>query len=181
MLGIGTGLLLLFIVLVPRLPRILSSTLGSTVFRTPPPFAIELVSEGRTITERSLMGKITVLNFWAHWCGPCRRSLPHINAVAQHYAGDPSVAVVAVAIDWSDGSEPIETFLREGDMSSVPVGKPASSPDQPVILEAFGGTGIPFFVIIDKTGTIRYEHRGFLAVEDIKATIIEKIEELRRG
>lgn len=99
--------------------------------------------------------------------------------MARHFAGDSSVAIVAVNIDWSDGPEPIELFLREAGITAVPVGRATTTPNQQSILEAFGGSGIPYFVIIDKTGTIRYEHRGFLALENIDTAMIKKIEELR--
>lgn len=166
-------------VLIPFFPRLLRLGLSSSVSRQPPPFTIELTSGGPSLTEASLPGKITVLTFWAHWCRPCRSTLPSINAVAQRYAGDNSVVVVAVSVDWSDGAQPIETFLRGANLTSVTVGKPADTPGQQDILEAFGGAGIPYLVVIDTNGIIRYEHRGFLAGEDLDDVLVEKIEELR--
>lgn len=179
LLGITAGLCILFALVFSLLPGLLSSSLGSSVFRAPPPFAIELVPSGEMLTKSSLSDNVTVLTFWAHWCRPCRQSLPHIDAVARHFAGDSSVSIIAVNIDWSDGPEPIATFLREAHITAVTLGKPVSTPSQPDILEAFGGAGIPHLVIIDRSGTIGYEHRGFVAVENLEAALIEKIGELR--
>jgi thiol-disulfide isomerase/thioredoxin len=41
--------------------------------------------EGRKISLASLRGKVTVINFWATWCGPCRAEIPDLVALQEKY------------------------------------------------------------------------------------------------
>ncbi len=50
-------------------------------------------------TLESLQRDVTVVAFWATWCGPCREELPKLAALQRRYAGDEHVRVVAVSVD----------------------------------------------------------------------------------
>jgi thiol-disulfide isomerase/thioredoxin len=60
----------------------------------------------------SLRGSITVLNFWATWCTPCRQELPRLSTLNAQYAGK-GVRFIAVSVDEPKDRAKIEPLLRE--------------------------------------------------------------------
>jgi len=55
-------------------------------------------------------GKVVMLDFWASWCVPCRRSFPWMNEMQQKYA-DRGLVVIAVNLD--NNSDDAASFLQE--------------------------------------------------------------------
>jgi len=51
--------------------------------KTAPPLKVKAWATGKTIADADLAGKPYVLEFWATWCPPCRRSIPHLNQLSQ--------------------------------------------------------------------------------------------------
>lgn len=52
-----------------------------------PPFTIRTL-DGETINLKDFRGKRVVLDFWATWCGPCRKEIPHFIRLANEIPGD---------------------------------------------------------------------------------------------
>jgi thiol-disulfide isomerase/thioredoxin len=63
-----------------------------------------------------LRGSITVVNFWATWCGPCREELPLLSRLSQQYAAK-KVRFVSISADEDPGNRKnrakIDQFLSE--------------------------------------------------------------------
>ena len=64
---------------------------------TPLPAPIH-TTDGRTLTDADIGGRIVVLNFWAPWCPPCVREMPELDRFARSDAGK-DVLVIGLAID----------------------------------------------------------------------------------
>ncbi|HKQ59154.1 MAG TPA: TlpA disulfide reductase family protein [Candidatus Eisenbacteria bacterium] len=54
--------------------------------------------DGKSLAFASLQGEVVIVNFWASWCGPCRRELPRLDAL-QASLGARGARVVAISID----------------------------------------------------------------------------------
>src|SRR5260221_12049673 len=55
-------------------------------------------AQGRVVALDGLRGQVVYVDFWASWCGPCRRSFPWMNEMQQKYGGK-GLAIVAVNVD----------------------------------------------------------------------------------
>lgn len=65
--------------------------------RPAPSLALEDLT-GAPLTNQSLQGRVVLLDFWATWCAPCRKSMPELQALHDKYA-DRGFTVVGVSID----------------------------------------------------------------------------------
>ncbi|MBA3459166.1 MAG: TlpA family protein disulfide reductase [Deltaproteobacteria bacterium] len=104
---------------------------------------------GAPVALAASQGKVTVLDFWATWCGPCLRAMPQLDRIATRHAGD--VAVIAVNLD--DPAEARALFDERGY-------KMALLYDDGQVSQRYGVTTIPHSVIIDRAGVVRLVHRG---------------------
>jgi cytochrome c biogenesis protein CcmG/thiol:disulfide interchange protein DsbE len=91
-------------------------------------------------------GKVTVLNFWASWCPPCRAETPDLNAAFRKlHAKDVSF----LGIDTTETAPIIKTFLSA---KGVPYPTALAGPDT---YNAFGIAYIPTTIVIDAHGIVR--------------------------
>src|SRR2546423_547427 len=82
-------------------------TLGRDLFA--PAFALPDLS-GKTVQLADFRGKVTLVNFWASWCAPCRDEFPHMAELYRDFAKRP-FAIAAISDDVSDTK--MRAFIRE--------------------------------------------------------------------
>lgn len=107
---------------------------------------------GKRVELKDLLGKVVVLNFWFVDCPPCRREIPELNTLVAGYANNPDVVFIAIALD---KRADIKTFIKENPYNyrHIASGREISS--------AYKVTMFPTNVVVDKTGTIRFNAAGF--------------------
>jgi thiol-disulfide isomerase/thioredoxin len=79
---------------------------GSTSRRAAPALPTE-VMRGPRVTLASLRGDKVVLNFWASWCGPCKKEAPELVALSRELPK----GVKLVGVDWNDAAGGARSFL----------------------------------------------------------------------
>ncbi len=102
--------------------------------------------DGKKQSLSSLKGKVVLLDFWATWCGPCRRELPTIAKLHKELA-DKGLAVVAVNVGEPLAS--VNAFLRKNAFE-LPVWLDSDSE----VSQRYSANSIPTLVVIDKTGKV---------------------------
>jgi len=106
-------------------------------------------ASGKQVTFDSFRGKVTLVNFWATWCGPCRKELPDLVALSKEFANR-NVKILGISTDrGSNVVNDVKTFVQE---KSIPYQVVISNSD---LEEAFGNiSAIPTSFIIDQQGKI---------------------------
>ncbi len=129
--------------------------------------------KGEEVSLASLKGKIVVLDFWATWCGPCRKGLPLVQKFADWAKDKNDVVVYAVNV-WERGNDEaaiIKTIDAFWTKEKFTMPTLMSFSDK--ITKDYGVSGIPVTVVIDKDGNIAEMHRGYSPnlFEELKAEI----------
>ncbi len=111
-------------------------------------------ARGNVVTLDKLRGQVVYVDFWASWCGPCRRSFPWMNDMQQKYGGK-GLAIVAVNVDKKRADA--DKFLAQ-----LPASFPVVFDEAGTSPAAFGVKGMPTSYLIDARGNVVLVERGFL-------------------
>lgn len=76
-------------------------------------------AEGREVRLSDFRGRATLVEFWATWCAPCRRDLPHLDDMAERLANE-GLSVVPISIDRL-GLPRVRRFYEELGIATLPI------------------------------------------------------------
>ena len=119
-------------------------------------------------------GKVVVVDFWASWCVPCRRSFPWLNGMQDRYGGE-GLVIVGVNVDRE--RENANAFLEDFPARFRIVFDPDAG-----LAKEFGVQGMPSSFIIGRDGQPRGGHIGFKVKkqDDYEAAIVAALQETRQ-
>jgi thiol-disulfide isomerase/thioredoxin len=99
-----------------------------------------------------LRGRVVLLDFWASWCGPCRMLAPRLSALKEKL-GAQGLTVVGIT---TDEAERAAVFAEKHQMRyGIVVDKDGDTS------RAYGITGLPTMLLVDKKGVVREVFVGF--------------------
>jgi thiol-disulfide isomerase/thioredoxin len=119
--------------------------LGFFVFPEPteiPGFSVRPLSGGGPVGPEDFKGSVTLLNFWATWCPPCRQEMPSIETLHKKLAGE-SFRVAAVNV--REKAETVSAFLKQN-----PYTYPIYLDPTGAASANFVSRGIPTTFVLDK-------------------------------
>ncbi|KUJ83812.1 TlpA family protein disulfide reductase [Microbulbifer flavimaris] len=109
--------------------------------------------QGDNLRLAEQRGDVIMLNFWASWCGPCRKEMPLLDALHDRYeAAGFQVWGVNVDAERADAEE----MLRR-----IPVDFPILFDSKSDVSKLYGVDAMPSSVFIDRDGNVRHIHRGY--------------------
>jgi cytochrome c biogenesis protein CcmG/thiol:disulfide interchange protein DsbE len=114
-----------------------------TVAQTPSP----------TFDLAEYQGKVVVVDFWASWCVPCRRSFPWLNDMHAKYA-EQGLVVIGVNVDANQ--KDAAAFLED-----YPAAFSIHYDTQAIMAKEFGVEAMPSSFVIGRDGQIKARHLGF--------------------
>lgn len=121
------------------------SPIAASIASPLPSLSYRLLS-GQPWTSHAALGRVIVLDIWATYCQPCRKSFPKLDRLASAHA---DVVVIGVSID--DDDVAVHRFLRE-----VPARFPiARASEQSVQSGPLAIRVLPTVLVIDRRGRLR--------------------------
>jgi thiol-disulfide isomerase/thioredoxin len=109
-------------------------------------------------------GKVTLLDFWATWCGPCRHALPGLKQLQAIYGAD-KVEVISISEDEDEGTW--QSFVAQNQMNWT---QRRDSDHQ--MMRQYGASALPTYVLIGKDGNVVQQYVG----DDPSEPILERVE-----
>jgi thiol-disulfide isomerase/thioredoxin len=127
--------------------------------------------DGKAFDLAAYKGKVLVLNFWATWCGPCRREIPDFIQLQDEY-GSGGLQVVGIALD-EQGASIVKPFAEKFKIN-YPVVVDAKSE----VAALYGQmNAIPVTIIVDRSGKIRSRQVGMRTKAQIEALAVPLLKE----
>ena len=109
-------------------------------------------------------GKVTLLDFWATWCGPCRHALPGLKQLQAAYGAD-KVEVISISEDEDEGTW--QSFVAQNQMNWT---QRLDADHQ--MMRQYGASALPTYVLINKDGNVVQQYVG----DDPGEPILERME-----
>jgi thiol-disulfide isomerase/thioredoxin len=104
-------------------------------------------AKGAAFAWDAYRGKVVLVDFWATWCGPCRREMPHVKELYEKH-GNKGFDVVGISLD--EDQEALAAYLEENAIAWETLAGEGTQE----LAEKYGVRGIPTMMLVDKEGKI---------------------------
>ena len=109
-------------------------------------------------------GKFILVDFWATWCGPCRRAIPELNAIQKQFAE--KLVVIGLSDERIEKvkamRKPVIEYYHGVDTSAT-------------MKKALEVRGVPHVILIDPEGIVRWEGFPFLKDHKLTPQVLRKL------
>lgn len=129
-----------------------------------PAFELKAQSGADRVSTADTAGKVTIVDFWATWCKPCKESFPFYQALVDKHGGQ----VVMIGISVDDAPDGIADFAKQTGAKF-----PLAWDEGQALSRQYGPPTMPTSYILDRNGIVRYVHAGFKAgsAEEIESKV----------
>jgi thiol-disulfide isomerase/thioredoxin len=127
---------------------------------SPAPALVLAARDGGKVDLAALKGQVVMINFWATWCGPCRQEMPLLAQLQTKYE---PLGFTLLGVNVEPDSAAAVTWLQ-----GMNVNFPILFDTDSAVAGRFGVEGMPSTVFVDRTGQVRYVHRGYKPGDEAK-------------
>ena len=128
-------------------------------------FTLETLADAKPVRLSDLKGRVVLLDFWATWCGPCRRWLPIVEKAHRDYAAK---GLSVFAVNEREPESKVRAYLGQQKL------------DLPVLMDRGGtvganyrATSIPLTVVVGRDGNVMRVMVGLHEAEDLEDVLRE--------
>lgn len=137
----------LLIALLLAVPAAASNSTGPA-----PDFQLPALG-GKQLSLGAFKGQVVMINFWATWCGPCRKEMPLLEQIQKKYA---PLGFTMLGVNVEEDTTQMEAFLGD-----VPVTFPVLLDPANQVSKLYDVAAMPSTVIVDRKGNVRFIHQGY--------------------
>jgi len=145
---------------------------STLIGKEPRPFDLAVLNDAGAVDADTRLASadlrsdgVTVVNFWASWCGPCKIEHPQLMALRNQ------PGVTLYGIDYKDDPADAQAFLSEHGNPFARVGFDGTGRAG----VDWGITGVPETFILDRAGRVRYKHTGPIMPGDMERFVLPAI------
>jgi len=103
----------------------------------------------------------TVISFWATWCKPCKKELNNLHEVYNDWKEETGVEIIIISVDDSRSKAKVKPYINAMGWEF----KGLLDPNREVA-RRLNVSSVPHTFLIDKTGNIVYEHKGYISGDE---------------
>lgn len=125
-------------------------------------------ADGQEVSASDFDGQPVLINFWATWCAPCVEEMPMLSSLQEQYSAT-GIRFLGIALDDADRAREFAAEMN--------LGYPILVGQVDVVLTGrrYGNSSgmLPFSVLVDADGIIRWTHLGALDREQLENKLID--------
>ena len=108
---------------------------------------------GKNIKLSELRGQVVMINFWASWCGPCRKEMPLLEQIYKKYK---KLGFTLLGVNVEQDTKAAKRYLKD-----VKVSFPILFDTTNKTSKLYNISAMPTTVMVDRHGNMRYLHKGY--------------------
>jgi thiol-disulfide isomerase/thioredoxin len=118
-----------------------------------PPIKV-VTTSAQNVTLANYKGYVLVMDFFATWCGPCKRSIPHLADLNRKY-NKQGLQVLGLSADDAD-----DKILLKGFIADMGINYPVAMANEDLLAD-YGVRSLPTLFVINKKGVVVEKYQGF--------------------